>query len=75
MNIASSLIVSMLYDRGPGAGTTDLMLLSVGVIFIASLMTAGGGYAIFNGIMTAVTTATLGIARLGVSAASGGIAR
>lgn len=75
LNIASSLIVSMIYERGPGAGTADLMLLSVGVIFIASLMTAGGGYAIFNGIMTAITTVSLGIARLGASAASGGIAR
>ena len=75
LNIASSLIVSMIYERGPGAGTADLMLLSIGVIFIASLMTAGGGYAIFNGIMTAVTTVTLGMARLGATAASGGIAK
>ncbi|MGB3766573.1 MAG: hypothetical protein WA947_08435 [Phormidesmis sp.] len=75
MNIASSLIVSMIYERGPGAGSADLMLLSVGVIAVASLMTAGGGYVLFSGIMSATTALALGAVRLGASAASGGIVK
>lgn len=59
LNLATSVMVSMLYERGPGAGTTDLMLLSFGVIGIAGLMTAGGGMAIFNGIMAGIAAATM----------------
>ena len=71
LNIATSVIVSMLYERGPGAGTTDLMLLSFGVIGIAGLMTAGGGIAIFNGIMGGIAAVSLAVVNIGASAAKG----
>jgi hypothetical protein len=75
LNIASSLIVSMIYERGPGAGTGDLMILSFGVIFVASLMTAGGGYALFNGIMSGVTAVAMTAVRVTAGVATGGIVK
>ena len=72
MNMASSIIVGMIYERGGGAGNLDLMLLSVGVIILALGMTAGGGLAIFNGLTTAIAGATLGLVQLSAGSATGG---
>ena len=65
MNVATSIIVSMLYEREPSINANlDLMLMSLGVIVLALGMTAGGGFAIFNGIMTGVSAVTLGIVNM-----------
>ncbi|MEM6453016.1 MAG: hypothetical protein AAF703_22200 [Cyanobacteria bacterium P01_D01_bin.105] len=69
LNMASSLIVSMIYERGPGEPTIDLLLLSLGVIVLALGMTAGGGLAIFNGITTAMGQAAGFAVQLGATAA------
>lgn len=64
LNIATAVIVSMIYNRGPGDILSDLMLLSLGVVVLALGMTAGGGLALFNGISSAVTATTLGMLNL-----------
>ena len=64
LNIASSLIVGMIYERGPGEPILDLALLSVGVIAMALGMTAGGGMVIFVGLTSAISSATFGIVNL-----------
>lgn len=64
LNIASALIVSMVYTRGPGDTLADLMLLSIGVIVLAFGMTAGGGLVLLNGISSAISTASLGLLRV-----------
>ncbi|MGB7485191.1 MAG: hypothetical protein WA901_03305 [Phormidesmis sp.] len=61
LNLASSLVTSMIYARGPGAPVYDLALLSFGVIIMALAMTAGGGMAIFSGISTAIAGVSLGL--------------
>ncbi|MEM9946139.1 MAG: hypothetical protein AAF810_08760 [Cyanobacteria bacterium P01_D01_bin.36] len=72
LNLASSLIVGMIYQRGPGEPVLDLALMSLGVIILALAMTAGGGMAIFAGITTAISGLTLGLVNI---AASGGLRR
>lgn len=66
MNISTSIIVSMIYERGPSINPNlDLLIMSFGVIVLALGMTAGGGLAILNGIMAGVSAITLGLVRMG----------
>lgn len=71
LNLASSLIVGMIYTRGPGEPVLDLALMSLGVVVLALAMTAGGGLAIF----TSFTTAIAGVATTFVNLAAIGIRR
>lgn len=70
LNIASSLIVSMIYGRGPGEPVLDLALMSLGVVILALGMTAGGGLAIFSGITAALTSLTFGLVNIAVPTSS-----
>ena len=72
LNLATAMVVSMLYARGPGDQLADMMLLSVGVVFMALGMTAGGGLAIFNGLSTAISVASLGLLNISTRAIGGG---
>ncbi len=69
LNLATALVVSMIYSRGPGDAVIDLTLLSIGVVIMALGMTAGGGLAIFNGITTVIAGVTLGLVNISAGSA------
>lgn len=71
LNLASSLIVAMLYERGPGEPVLDLALLSLGVVVLAFSMTAGGGMAIFSALTSVISGVTLGIVNISSPGAGG----
>lgn len=64
LNLATSLIVGMIYERGPGEPTYDLALLSLGAVVLAGAMTAGGGLAIVSGLTNGISSLTLGLINL-----------
>lgn len=66
LNLATSLMVSMIYTRGAEEPLFDLAILSFGSILLAGAMTAGGGMAIFSGLTAAISAATLGIVNLSI---------
>lgn len=66
LNLATSLMVSMIYTRGAGEPLFDLAILSFGAILLAGAMTAGGGLAIFSAVTSAISTATLGMLKLSI---------
>ncbi|MEL7224509.1 MAG: hypothetical protein AAGL17_06525 [Cyanobacteria bacterium J06576_12] len=68
LNIASSLIVSMIYERGPSESSFDLALMALGAPILALGMTSGGALAIFAGITSGLSALTLGIIQLSVPA-------
>lgn len=61
LNIATSLVVSQIYARGPGEPLFDLTLLALGVLVMAFGMTALGGMTMLAGINTALAGLTLGV--------------
>lgn len=66
LNISTSLVVWMLYNRGPGEPLFDVMLLGLGVLIMAFGMTAMGGMAIMAGVSTVASGLTLGVLNFAV---------
>lgn len=66
LNLATSLMVSMIYSRGAEEPLFDMAILSFGSILLAGAMTAGGGMAIFSGVTNVVSSLSLGLINLSV---------
>lgn len=71
LNIATSLVVSMLYARGPGDPVIDLMLLSLGTLGLAFGMTGLSAFATFIGIQQTYSAIAQGALSLAARAAGG----
>ena len=71
-NIITAMLVTMIYEAGPLDIMTNMILLGLLAPVLSFGMAAGGGMAIFNGVLTTIQQVTMGLIPIGVGAALGG---
>lgn len=67
-NIITAMVVTMIYESGPLDPLVDLLLLGLLAPVLAFGMAAGGGMAIFNGVLATIQQITMGLIPVGVGA-------
>ena len=67
-NIVSAILVTMIYESGPLDPMVDMLLLGLLSPVLSFAIAAGGGMAVFNGILSTVQQITMGLIPVGVGA-------
>lgn len=71
-NVVTAMLVTMIYQAGPLDPMVNMILLGLLAPVLSFAMAAGGGMAVFNGVLATVQQVTFSVAGLGISAYSGG---
>ena len=67
-NVITAMLVTMIYQSGPLDPMVDMILLGLLSPVLAFAMAAGGGMAIFNGLLSTIQRITVGLIPAGVGA-------
>lgn len=66
-NVVTAMLVTMIYQAGPLDPMVNMILLGLLAPVLSFAMAAGGGMAVFNGVLATVQQLTFGIASFGIS--------
>lgn len=66
-NVVTAMLVTMIYQTGPLDPMVNMILLGLLSPVLSFAMAAGGGMAVFNGVLATVQQVSLGVASLGLS--------